>query len=109
MSRHHSIFDISNYQHQLNGQLAGLSREVAHISQNMRHLSSGAGRDVNHLAHNLADTAWHQGAVAARVLGRQASKAGRAVGKDPFPAVVAVAGLACLATLIMSSGKSRRR
>ena len=109
MSRHHSPFDISSYQHQLNGQLASLSREVAHMSNNMRHLGSGAGRDVNHFAHGLADTAWHQGAVAARVLGRQASKAGRAVGKDPFPAVVAVAGLACLATLIMSSGKSRRR
>jgi hypothetical protein len=109
MSRRNSLFDVSTYQHQLNGQLASLSREVAHISQNMRHLGSGAGREVNHFAHGLADTAWHQGAVAARVLGRQATKAGRAVGKDPLPAIVAVAGLACLATVIMSSGKSRRR
>lgn len=103
-------FNPGHSQDQLGRQIASLSRDAAHISDALRRFGSGAGRDASHFAHHLADGALHQGAYAAKLLGRQARKAGRAVGKDPVPAMVAVAGLACLLTLAMSGGgKSRRR
>jgi hypothetical protein len=103
-------------QRNLNRQLSGLSREASQIVDLLNQFSRGARRDAGHFAndaghyaHDLADEAWHQGAVAAKVIGKQALRAGKAVGKDPVPAVIAVAGLACLLTLAMSSGKSNRR
>jgi hypothetical protein len=55
----------------------------------------------------FADEAWAQGRVAARVLGRQAWKAGKAVRRDPVPATMAVIGLACLLSLLTASPRRR--
>lgn len=80
------------------------SFDLSHFTDNAQHRF---GNQFSSLAHDLADGAMHQGAVAARVLGKQAWKAGKAVGRDPVPAIVAVAGLACLLSLVLSSGSRR--
>lgn len=104
-------FDFNHLinQDNLGRQVAGLSREMSHISSALRRAGVHTGHDAVSLAGNFADSALHQGARAARLMGRQARKAGKAVGRDPAPAIVAVAGLACLLSLVMSSGSPRRR
>lgn len=93
-------------QRRLNRQVSSLARDAGHITELLSRFTANAQREAQHYGHDLADEAWHQGAVAAKVLGKQALRAGRAVGKDPMPAVIAVAGLACLLSLATSS---RRR
>jgi len=103
-------------QRRLNRQVSSLARDAGHITDLLARFTANARREGGHLAHDangyahdFADEAWHQGATAAKVLGKQALRAGRAVGKDPVPAVVAVAGLACLMALVTSAGNSSRR
>ena len=105
-------FDLSHFsdtaQDRFGRQFSGLARDAGHLQQALSRFSDDARHDVGRVAHDFADEAMHQGAIAARVLGKQAWKAGKAVRKDPVPAVVAVAGLACLLSLVMSSGSRRR-
>jgi hypothetical protein len=103
-------------QRRINRQVSSLSRDASHITDLLARFTTNARREGGHYAHDagnyahdFADEAWHQGAVAAKVLGKQALRAGKAVGRDPMPAVVAVAGLACLMALVASSGNSRKR
>jgi hypothetical protein len=103
-------------QHRLNRQIASLAREANQISDVLGQFTRGARRDAahyahdaGHYAHDLTDEAWRQGAVAAKVLGKQALRAGKAVGRDPMPAVVAVAGLACVLSLVLASGRRANR
>lgn len=103
-------------QRRVNRQVSHLARDASHITELLARFAADArregstlARDANGYAHDFADEAWHQGAAAAKVLGKQALRAGRAVGKDPVPAVVAVAGLACLMALVTSGGSSSRR
>lgn len=103
-------------QRRISRQVSSLSRDASHITDLLSRFTANARReaghyanDVNHHAHDLADEAWHQGTAAAKVIGKQALRAGRAVGKDPIPAVVAIAGLACLLALATSSGRSSNR
>ena len=108
---HSRGFDLSHFaddaQHSFGRQFAGLSRDARHLSQALARYADHTRDDLGHVAHDLADGAWHQGRVAARVLGKQAWKAGNAVRKDPVPATVAVIGLACLLSLVTSSGRRR--
>ena len=90
-------------------QLASLSREASHVTESLRRLTANTGRDAGHYAHDLADQALHQGTAVARVVGKQAWRAGRAVSRDPAPAIAAVVGVACLLTLVLGSGKRSRR
>jgi hypothetical protein len=96
-------------QRRLNRQVSSLARDAGHITDLLARFTANASRDASHYGHDLADEAWHQGAVAAKVIGKQAMRAGKAVGKDPVPAVIAVAGLACLLSLATSGGRSGRR
>lgn len=96
-------------QRQISRQVSSLARDAGHITELLSRFTANARREAGHYGHDLADEAWHQGAVAAKVIGKQALRAGRAVRKDPVPAVVAVAGLACLMALITSAGSSSRR
>ena len=96
-------------QRRITRQVSSLSRDAGHITDLLSRFTANARREAGHYGHDLADEAWHQGAVAAKVIGKQALRAGRAVGKDPMPAVVAVAGLACLFALVASAGNSGRR
>ena len=91
----------------LSRRLSHLARDASGISRSLEKFGAGAGRDVSHFAHDATDAALHHGASAARVIGKQAWRAGKAVRRDPVPAVVAVAGLACILSLIMSSDKRR--
>lgn len=104
-------FDLSHFtdtaQDRFGRQFSSLARDTRHLSDALARYASHQRRDLGHFAHDFADDAWQHGAVAARVLGKQAWKAGKAVRRDPAPAVAAVVGLACLVTLVMSSGSRR--
>lgn len=99
----------NSIQRRLNRQVSSLARDAGHITDLLGRFTANASREAQHYGHDFADEAWHQGAAAAKVIGKQAVRAGRAVGRDPVPAVIAIAGLACLLTLITSSGHSSRR
>lgn len=96
-------------QRRLNRQVSSLARDAGHITDLLGRFTDNARREAGHYTHDLADEAWQHGAAAAKVIGRQAWRAGKAVGKDPVPAVIAVAGLACLLSLVASSGRASRR
>lgn len=82
-------------------QLSHLSHEVGSISQALRRLGGETRHEAGHLAHEFADQAWQQGAIAAKLLGKQARKAGKAVREDPVPSIVAVAGFALFLNLVL--------
>lgn len=82
-------------------QLSGLSREVATIARAVQRFSAEAGHDAGHVAGNLVDEAWHQGERLAHGVRRQARHAGKAVREDPVPAIVAVAGLLLVLSLVL--------
>ena len=96
-------------QRRISRQVSGLARDAGHITDLLSRFTANASRDASHFGHDLADEAWNQGTAAAKVVGKQALRAGRAVSKDPMPAVVALAGLACLFALVKSAGRSSRR
>jgi hypothetical protein len=104
-------FDLSHFtdtaQDRFGRQFSSIARDTRHLSDALARYAAHTRRDVGHLAHDFADDALHQGAVAARVLGKQAWKAGKAVRRDPAPTVAAIVGLACLVTLVMASGSRR--
>lgn len=94
-------------QSSLSRRLTALAREASGISRSLDHFGDGARHDLSRFAHDATDFARHEGAAVARAVGKQAWRAGKAVRKDPVPAVVAVAGLACLVSLVMSSGNGK--
>lgn len=104
-------FDLSHFaddaQERLGRQFSSLTRDARHLSDALSRYSAGTRQDVGHLAHDLADGALHQGAVAARLLGKQAWRAGKAVRRDPAPTMAALVGIACLVSLVMASGARR--
>ncbi|WP_417308936.1 hypothetical protein [Devosia sp.] len=91
----------------LSRQIANLGQEASSIAETLGRYSARAGHNAGHFIHDVAEDAAHGTAVVASRAGRQAARAGRAVGKDPLPAVAAVAGLACLLSLLLGS-RSRR-
>ena len=109
---HSRGFDLSHFtddaQDRFGRQFSSLARDASHLSNALSRYSAGARHEVGHLAHDFADGAVHQGAIAARLLGKQAWKAGKAVRRDPAPTMAALVGLACLVSLVMASGSKRR-
>ena len=103
--------DLSHFtdvaQDRFGKQFSSLARDVRHLSDALARYTDHTRQDIGNIAHDFADGALQQGAVAARVLGEQAWKAGKAVRKDPVPAVVAIAGLACLLSLVMTASTRR--
>lgn len=98
-------FDLNFSHNDMNHQLAGMRREAAKLSDNLARLARHTGHDMARSGHDLTDLAMAQLPVAARLIGRQAKKAGKAVRRDPVPTVVAMVGIACLASLAMSMGR----
>lgn len=92
---------------QLARQVAHLQRDAGRFGQQAERYGAHLGHDAGNFLSDLADQAWHQGEAATRYLGKRVKKAGKAVSRDPAPAVAAVVGLACLMTLLLSSGKRR--
>ena len=109
---HSRGFDLSHFtddaQDRFGRQFSSLARDASHLSNALSRYSAGARHEVGHLAHDFADGAMHQGAIAARVLGKRAWKAGKAVRRDPAPTMATLVGLACLVSLVMASGSKRR-
>ena len=109
---HSRGFDLSHFsndaQDRFGRQFSSLARDAGHLSEALRRYSADARHEVGHLAHDVANEALHQGAIAARVLGKQAWKAGKAVRRDPAPTMAALVGVACLVSLVMASGNRRR-
>lgn len=85
--------------------LEDIARQLSSLRHDVSGVSRAVGRYGAHTASDFGDQLWHQGEAVARQLGRQAKKAGRAVKNDPMPAVVAVAGFACLLRLALGSKK----
>ena len=81
-------------------QVSNLSDEIGSISEAIQRLAHRAGRDAGHVARDVTGEALHQGAVAARRIGRTAGKATSAVRHDPLPALMVVVGVACLFSLL---------
>lgn len=86
-----------------------LSDDVLHHLSRLRRevlaLSGDAGRSLQHGAHDLGGALAATGGVLARRLTREARRAGKAVQRDPVPALAGAIALACLASLMM--GKKR--
>ncbi len=86
-------------------QFASLARDASQLSDVLNRYTRGARHDLSHYAHDLADEAMRQGVATARVLGKQARRVGKAVRRDPVPTVVAIAGMACLLSLLMTGAR----
>ena len=80
------------------------TRDVAedHLTQLARQTRALAAP----VLHQAGDYARHEGAELARIAGKQAMRAGRAVKADPVPAVVGAIGLALLASLVIGRRRS---
>ena len=81
-------------------QIAALRQEINAIAEAVGDYSGHSLSDVQHNAVALAKEFRHQGAVAARQVGRQASVAGRVVQENPVPVLVTLATIALLSALI---------
>jgi hypothetical protein len=96
-------------QRNLSRQISGLARDAGQITNQIARFTDHAKRDATQYAQHIADDAWEQGTAVAKVVGKQAAKAGKAFSRDPLPAVIAAAGLACLLALVLTSGRGHRR
>ena len=94
---------------QLSRQLASLVCDAGNMAAQLRRFGGHTSHDLQHFARDLGGQALHQGAEAAQLIGMRALRSGKAVGRDPVPAIVAVAGLACLINLVLASGRARQR
>lgn len=95
--------DLSHTQHDISRRIAALGRELSRLAGQA---SYSAGHEVEHATNSLAALARRQAPRLARMARRQARLAGATVARDPLPAVMALAGLACLASLVLASRKS---
>lgn len=70
-------------------QLSELQDQVSSLGQSV----ARRGGDIQDDVSDFGDAIWHGGELAARQIGREASRIGRAVRHDPLPAVVGVVAL----------------
>lgn len=87
-------------QEQLTRQVSRLAREVSAMSRTMHRMGAEIGDEAGAATADLIGATLHQGEVIAHDLGRRAKRVGKAVRKDPMPAVVTVVGLALLLSLL---------
>jgi phage host-nuclease inhibitor protein Gam len=92
--------DIEN---DLAEQIAALREEIASISTSVSKYSNSRLHDMQDNAVAVVDQVRHQGAVAARQIGRQANVAGRAVQENPIPVIVALGTIALISALIFTA------
>jgi hypothetical protein len=87
-----------------------LARQISHLTREMHSLGNTSGRYAHHLqddAGELGRALLHSGKAAAKKLGRQAKRTGRAIKADPTPAIAATIAAACLLSLLASRKSSR--
>jgi len=87
----------------LTSQIASLRDELSSISESVGKYSNNHFKDAQHNAVAVVDQVRHQGAVAARQIGRQANVAGRAVQENPIPVIVALGTIALISALIFTA------
>ena len=92
--------DVEN---DLADQIAALREEIASISSSVSKYSNNRLHDMQDNAVAVVDQVRHQGAVAARQIGRQANVAGRAVQENPIPVIVALGTIALISALIFTA------
>jgi hypothetical protein len=86
----------------IGAQIAALRDEISSIADSVSKYNGHTLGDVQHNAVALAGQVRHQGAVAARQLGRQANHATRAVQENPIPVIVALGAIALISALIFT-------
>ena len=86
----------------IGAQIATLRREIASISAAVEDYSGHSVSDIRHGAVELVDQVRHQGAVAARQIGKQANVAGHVVRENPVPVIVALGTIALISALIFT-------
>lgn len=89
---------LSRHQHDLEDQISHLKRELSKLGRAAGHV----GADVRHDAAELGEALWKGGSAVARSVSRSAVGAGRAVRRDPVPAVAAAIAAACILSLVLS-------
>ncbi|MDB5621827.1 MAG: hypothetical protein JWR39_390 [Devosia sp.] len=85
----------------LSGQLAGLRGEVARLVRPARRSGVHALHGAQHQAVVLAKDFKQHGEVAAHRLGHQARLAGKSIGNDPVPLLVALGTFVLLSSLFL--------
>ena len=90
-------------EHDLAEQIAALREELDSISRSVSKYSANRVHDIQDNAIAVVDQVRHQGAVAARQIGRQANVAGRAVQENPIPVIVALGTIALISALIFTA------
>jgi ElaB/YqjD/DUF883 family membrane-anchored ribosome-binding protein len=88
-------------QEQLAQQVSRLAREVNAMSRTVQRMGAEIGAEAGGTASDLIGEALHHGEVLARDFRKQARHVSKAVRKDPLPAIVAVAGLALVLSLLL--------
>jgi len=102
-----AIQRIEHGGHDVAEQVTALREDVAAVAEALARLGGHSANRLGHNALDLAGQVSHQGAVAAREIGKQANMAGRAVRENPAPMLVALGTVALLAALVLSREASR--
>jgi HJR/Mrr/RecB family endonuclease len=98
MARRHALTDSID--------LGDLVHQISALRRDLTGSSRSLVRSATHTAADFGEDLLHQGERVARGVGKQAMRAGHAIQKDPVPTVVALAGFACLMSLILASKRS---
>lgn len=97
-----AIRPIENSGADIAEQVLALREEISSLADAVARYSGHSANDLGHNALELASQVSHQGAVAARNIGRQANAAGRVVRDNPVPALVALGTVALIAALVFT-------
>lgn len=89
---------LGHHQQDFERQLMQLRRELAGLQRT----AGGATTALRDDAAEFGEALWRGGVAAARGLRKSARQAGRAVRRDPAPAVALAVAAACILTLALS-------
>lgn len=86
----------------IGAQIAAMRKEIASIAAAVEDYSGVSVGDMRHNAVELVDQVRHQGAVAAKQIGKQANAAGQVVRENPVPVIVVLGTIALISALIFT-------
>lgn len=84
---------------------ADLERHLSHLQRELQGLRKAAGQASGNLlddASDFGEAVMHGGQAVARTVRRSALDAGKAVRRDPVPAIAVTVAALCLASLVLS-------
>lgn len=89
--------------------LADVQRQIAKLSRDLKSLGHHSEQSLRRGAHDVGELLADEASEMARHIGRGARQVGRTAGKarrafvrDPMPSVIAVIGIGCLISMMMS-------